>query len=107
MIPRVREVADYAANQQAAAHHRPMVPGDIAAAPYLRHKELLPGMYEEHQVTEYDLDDRDLAWLSNVNTKVSSSRALCATLVHTTSVLFVQTASVPHCSRVCCHACSA
>jgi hypothetical protein len=71
-IPRVREVEDYALNQQAAAPFGPMISGDIAAAPYIRHKELLPGMYEEHEVPEYDADDKDMAWLHNVNTKVSS-----------------------------------
>jgi hypothetical protein len=68
----VREVEDYALNQQAAAPFGPMISGDIAAAPYIRHKELLPGMYEEHEVPEYDADDKDMAWLHNVNTKVSS-----------------------------------
>jgi hypothetical protein len=72
-IPRVREVEDYALNQQAAAPFGPMISGDIAAAPYIRHKELLPGMYEEHEVPEYDADDKDMAWLHNVNTKVSCS----------------------------------
>jgi hypothetical protein len=72
----VREVEDYALNQQAAAPFGPMISGDIAAAPYIRHKELLPGMYEEHEVPEYDADDKDMAWLHNVNTKVSCGIAL-------------------------------
>ncbi|WIA32219.1 hypothetical protein OEZ86_003068 [Tetradesmus obliquus] len=80
-IPRVREVEDYALNQAAAATFGPMISGDIAAAPYIRHKELLPGMYEEHQVPEYDADDKDMAWLHNVNTKNGQNNGLFAAAV--------------------------
>lgn len=69
-VPRVRTVEDYHVNQQAAAHHGPFIEGPVAAAPYLRHKHVLPGMYEEHQPTEYDVDDDDIAWLGKMNAKV-------------------------------------
>jgi hypothetical protein len=66
-VPRVREVPDYELNQQAAVHHGPMVQGDINAAPYLRHKELLPGMYDDHHQAEYDADDEDMAFIAGIN----------------------------------------
>jgi hypothetical protein len=69
-IPRVRLVADYELNQEAAAHHGPMIPqGNMAAAPYLRHKEHLD-MYDEHKAAEYDADDDDMKWLDSINSKV-------------------------------------
>jgi len=61
-----------------------MVAGGINAAPYLRHKELLPGMYEEHQQAEYDADDEDTAFISQASTTprqgcmLGSSRSLCS-----------------------------
>ncbi|KAF6255061.1 hypothetical protein COO60DRAFT_253980 [Scenedesmus sp. NREL 46B-D3] len=58
-----------------------MINGDIAAAPYIRHKELRPGMYEEREVPEYDADDKDLAWLHNVNTKNGQNGSLFAAAV--------------------------
>lgn len=76
-MPQVRNVQDYHLNQQAAAQHGPMIDGDIAAAPYLRHQQLLPGVYEENQPTEYSIDDEDVAWLNNINTKVRSSVVVC------------------------------
>lgn len=69
VIPKVRLTADYDLNKQAAAHHGPMIDGDIAAAPYLRHKEHLD-MYDEHQAAEYDADEDDIAWLDGINSKV-------------------------------------
>jgi hypothetical protein len=78
-IPRVRLVADYDLNQEAAEHHGPMIEGDMAAAPYLRHKEHLD-MYDEHHSAEYDADDADIKWLDNINSKVGlrSSSSSCA-----------------------------
>ena len=69
-IPKVRVIEDYHMNQQAAAHHEPMIRGNIAAAPYLRHQH--PGVYDEHQQAEYNIDDEDVAWLNNLNAKVSN-----------------------------------
>lgn len=69
-IPKVRIIDDYHLNQQAADHHGPMISGNIAAAPYLRHQQ--PGVYDEHQQAEYVVDDEDLAWLNSSNTKVRS-----------------------------------
>eukprot|EP00878_Enallax_costatus_P026716 GHUV01028698.1.p1 GENE.GHUV01028698.1~~GHUV01028698.1.p1 ORF type:complete len:297 (+),score=88.60 GHUV01028698.1:302-1192(+) len=66
-IPKVRVIEDYHLNQQAAAHHGPMIRGNIAAAPYLRHQQ--PGGYDEHQQGEYNVDDEDVAWLNNTNSK--------------------------------------
>jgi len=73
VIPRVRPAADYDLNLQAAAHHGPMIEGDIAAAPYLRHKEH-PDIYNEHQPAEYDADEDDIAWLDSINCKVGTIR---------------------------------
>ena len=104
----MREVEDYALNQAAAAPFGPMISGDIAAAPYIRHKELLPGMYEEHQVPEYDADDKDMAWLHNVNTKVcSSSSSSSSALQQQHSLVLVlaaraAAARVPGCARPSC-----
>lgn len=76
-IPRVRLVADYDLNQEAAEHHGPMIEGDMAAAPYLRHKEHLD-MYDEHDTAEYDADDADIKWLDNINSKVGSTATAAA-----------------------------
>lgn len=76
-IPLVRLVADYELNQEAAAHHGPMIQGDMAAAPYLRHKEHLD-MYDEHTSAEYDADDDDMTWLDSINSKVCGQVWLCA-----------------------------
>eukprot|EP00775_Hariotina_reticulata_P013022 gene13022-13151_t len=75
-VPRVREVPDYELNQQAAAHHGPMFHGDINAVPYLRHKELLPGMYDEHHQAEYDADDEDMAFIAGINNPKTPSAAV-------------------------------
>jgi hypothetical protein len=65
----VRLVADYNLNKEAAEHHGPMIEGDMAAAPYLRHKEHLD-MYDDQHAAEYDADDSDIAWLDSINSKV-------------------------------------
>jgi hypothetical protein len=75
VIPKVRLVGDYELNQEAAAHHGPMIEGDIAAAPYLRHKEHLD-VYDDHHAAEYDADEGDMNWLNNLNSKVGAGHVL-------------------------------
>lgn len=83
-IPRVRLVSDYDLNKEAAEHHGPMIEGDMAAAPYLRHKEH-QDMYDEHNAAEYDADDDDIKWLDSINSTVRqqhSTAAVSAGMLH-------------------------
>jgi hypothetical protein len=73
-IPQVREVPDYAANQAAAAPAVAAAMANAHAAGYTRYLELLPNMYEEHCMADYDMDSEDEDWLRKVNSKVGGVR---------------------------------
>jgi hypothetical protein len=68
----VREVPDYAANQAAAAPAVAAAMANAHAAGYTRYLELLPNMYEEHCMADYDMDSEDEDWLRKVNSKVGA-----------------------------------
>lgn len=74
-IPGVRPVADYACNEAALAVRGPSIRGDVAAAPYVRYQEVLPGVYDEHQVAEYDMSSEDEAFLRKLNGQVGAGAA--------------------------------
>jgi len=74
-VPGVRIVEDYAANERVMAVHGPQIAGDVAAAPYVRYTEWLPGMYDEHQrPADYDVESDDEAFLAKVNGQVRRER---------------------------------
>jgi hypothetical protein len=54
-----------------------MIEGDMATAPYLRHKEHMH-VYDDHHSAEYDADDEDIAWLDKINSKVRATLACCS-----------------------------
>lgn len=54
-----------------------MIEGDMATAPYLRHKEH-QHVYDDHHSAEYDADDEDVAWLDKINSKVRAAPACCS-----------------------------
>jgi hypothetical protein len=68
-IPRVRAVPDYHQNIEVIAPHPTFasVPGGALAQPYVRWHPPLPGMYDDNQPPEYDLDEADEAWLEKAN----------------------------------------
>jgi hypothetical protein len=68
-VPRVRNVSDYHRNVEVL---KPVptfssIPGGSLAAPYLRWHPPLPGMYDDTQPPEYDVDEADEAWLDKAN----------------------------------------
>jgi hypothetical protein len=69
-IPPVRQIQDYQLNKAAVAGRRESAHDDVHAAPYVRHQELLPGMYEDQQHAEYDMDEQDEELLNKLNAQV-------------------------------------
>ena len=69
-IPPVRQIDEYHLNKAAVAGRRESAHDDLHAAPYVRHQELLPGMYEDQQHAEYDMDEQDEEILNKLNAQV-------------------------------------
>lgn len=72
VVPQVREIEDYNANQSAlqlssTARYKEIDPVNSA---YIRNQDLFAPQTMEQVLTSYDLDDQDEQWLAKYNAKV-------------------------------------
>lgn len=83
MVPQVREIEDYNANQSAlqlssTARYKEIDPVNSA---YIRNQDLFAPQTMEQVLTSYDLDDQDEQWLAKYNAKVCEQVQGCGAVM--------------------------